>query len=103
MSSGDDGIGRRVAIVQSAFGTSLRRESFRKSELNIKEKTMTATNKPGQSENAARDDSKAKDVRQQQHTGNHEGAAEKGRPYGADAFGGTRAGAENVEKKGGQR
>lgn len=41
-------------------------------------------------------------VRQQQHTGNHpedEGQPEDGkqRPYGADKFGGTRAGAENVE------
>ncbi len=36
-------------------------------------------------------------VRQQQHTGNHEGDAARDKPYGADEFGGTRAGAENVE------
>lgn len=39
-------------------------------------------------------------TRQQQHTGNHqEEQGETDRPYGADAFGGTRAGAENVEGK----
>jgi hypothetical protein len=48
----------------------------------------------------------SKDVtsaRQQQHTGNHEREDRKeGRPYGADSFGGTRAGAENVEPKQGR-
>ena len=39
-------------------------------------------------------------VRQQQHTGNHEGDAARDKPYGADEFGGTRAGAENVERGG---
>lgn len=39
-------------------------------------------------------------VRQQQHTGNHEHhESETPEPYGADVFGGTRAGAENVEPK----
>ena len=37
-------------------------------------------------------------TRQQQHTGNHpRDEGETRRSYGADKFGGTRAGAENVE------
>lgn len=55
---------------------------------------MTETKQP-------RDTGPRKDMiktRQQQHTGNHqEELGETERPYGADAFGGTRAGAENVE------
>ncbi len=40
-------------------------------------------------------------ARQQQHTGNHERDERvTEQPYGADVFGGTRAGAENVEGKG---
>lgn len=41
------------------------------------------------------------ETRRQQHTGNHpEEMGEVDRPYGADTFGGTRAGAENVEPAG---
>ncbi len=40
-------------------------------------------------------------ARQQQHTGNHERhERETPQPYGADTYGGTRAGAENVEPGG---
>lgn len=52
---------------------------------------------------SAQKDEARKDVaaaRQQQHTGNHERDERKDeQPYGADSFGGTRAGAENVEPK----
>lgn len=55
---------------------------------------MTETKPP-------RDSGARKDMirtREQQHTGNHpEEVGEVDRPYGADTFGGTRAGAENVE------
>ena len=43
---------------------------------------------------AAERDPAVKVVRDQQHTGNHDADE---RPHGADLFGGTRAGAENVE------
>jgi hypothetical protein len=43
-------------------------------------------------------------TKQQQHTGNHQRDEDRqGQPYGADAFGGTRAGAENVEPKSGSK
>ena len=51
------------------------------------------------SDDAASED--VETVREQQHTGNHDrGERSKGKPYGADTFGGTRAGAENVEPTG---
>ena len=55
----------------------------------------------------ARDESGAGEeverARQQQHTGNHPGDDEHKRPYGSDAFGGTRTGAENVEPSAGKK
>lgn len=49
------------------------------------------------------DDPAIAEARRQQHTGNHPEGAAKDRPYGADEFGGTRAGAENVEPADGGR
>jgi hypothetical protein len=47
--------------------------------------------------NPQRDEAEVKRQREQQHTGNHDPPEQaKG---GADRFGGTRAGAENVERK----
>ena len=48
-------------------------------------------------ENRSKTRDTAKAVREQQHTGNHE--KPKPEASGADKFGGTRAGAENVEPK----
>ncbi|BBK40889.1 hypothetical protein STVA_09090 [Allostella vacuolata] len=55
---------------------------------------MDADRKKTQERDAAKQDPAVKTVREQQHTGNHEAARQ---PNGPDLFGGTRAGAENVE------
>ena len=63
---------------------------------------MTKSDKPSeQTMNKAKAGQDVEASRKQQHTGNHERPTEQ--PYGADTFGGTRAGAENVEPTGGPK
>lgn len=63
---------------------------------------MANSDKPSEATtNKAKAGQDAETARQQQHTGNHERRTEQ--PSGADKFGGTRAGAENVEPSGGPK
>ena len=62
----------------------------------VESKAMASSDNGGMNKGKPTEDVKVS--RQQQHTGNHERHEQTDeQPYGSDSFGGTRAGAENVE------